>query len=119
MKRAATLPLALLVVVVLIAFAVPALASEPITIGETWKLTSKVLGEERVVLVSPPADYARTTERYPVLYMTDGDEHLVHTRGTVNFLVANGLMPDVIVVGLPNTDRNRDLTPTHAFRTER
>jgi predicted alpha/beta superfamily hydrolase len=50
--------------------------------------------------------------------MTDGDAHLTHTRGTVDFLARNGLMPQVIIVGVTNTDRTRDLSPTHvASRT--
>ncbi len=89
-------------------------AGEPITIGEAVRIQSKVLGEARTLLISTPANYARSTERYPVLYMTDGNVHLLHTRGTVDFLVRNGLMPDVIIVGIPNTDRVRDLTPTHS-----
>ncbi len=93
-----------------------AAAGEPITIGETVKITSKVLGEERTLLVSLPGGYARATARYPVLYMTDGDAHLIHTRGTVDFLARNGEMPDVIIVGITNTDRTRDLTPTRGFR---
>lgn len=93
-----------------------ALAAEPIIIGERVTITSKVMGEERTLLVSTPPDYARNQDRYPVLYMTDGDAHLTHTRGTVDFLVRNGLMSDVIIVGVTNTNRTRDLTPTHAFR---
>lgn len=108
-------PAALLV---LLAAASLATAGEPITIGETLKLQSKVLGEERTILVSTPTNYARSQERYPVLYMTDGNAHLIHTRGTVDFLVRNGLMPDVIIVGVNNTDRTRDLTPTPGLYTE-
>jgi predicted alpha/beta superfamily hydrolase len=73
-----------------------------------------LLDEERTILVSKPPGYDQTRQRYPVLYMTDGDAHLVHTRGTVDFLARNGLMPQVIVVGVTNTDRTRDLSPTHA-----
>ncbi len=51
-----------------------------------------------------------------MLYLTDGDAHLVHTRGTVDFLAQNGLMPQVILVGIPNTNRTRDLTPTQEVR---
>ena len=94
-----------------------AVAGDPIVIGERVTLESKVMGEQRTVLVSTPPTYGQTQERYPVLYMTDGDAHLTHTRGTVDFLVRNGLMPDVIIVGVTNTDRTRDLTPTHAVRT--
>ena len=93
-------------------------AGEPITIGETVRLQSAILGEERTILISTPPGYGQSTERYPVLYMTDGDAHLTHTRGTVDFLARNGLLPQLIIVGVTNTDRTRDLTPTHvASRT--
>ena len=91
-------------------------AGEPITIGETVTIPSKVLGEERTILVSTPPTYDQSSQRYPVLYMTDGGAHLTHTRGTVDFLARFGLMPQVIVVGVNNTDRTRDLTPTHVAR---
>jgi uncharacterized protein len=81
---------------------------------ERLVIKSQVLGEERTVLVrTPPAYAARTNERFPVLYMTDGDAHIQHTSGTVSFLARNARMPEMIVVGITNTDRTRDLTPTH------
>ena len=75
-------------------------------------IKSEVLGEERVILVRTPAGYARNDHRYPVLYMTDGDAHIEHTSGTLSFLARNNRMSEMIVVGIPNTDRTRDLTPT-------
>jgi len=92
-------------------------AGEPITIGETITIQSEVMDEERTILVSTPPRYEQGQNRYPVLYMTDGDGHLTHTRGTVDFLTRNGLMPQVIIVGVTNTDRTRDLTPTNASMT--
>jgi predicted alpha/beta superfamily hydrolase len=44
--------------------------------------------------------------------MTDAPGQFLHTAGTVDFLVRNGRMPPVMVVGVTNTDRTRDLTPT-------
>lgn len=87
-------------------------AGEPITIGEVIVLDSKVMNESRTLLVSTPATYSRGDESYPVLYMTDGEAQFLHTRGTVDFLVRNGVMPDVIIVAVRNTDRSRDLSPT-------
>lgn len=80
---------------------------------ERLVVKSQVLGEERVILVRTPAGYARGSEKFPVLYMTDGDAHMQHTSGTVSFLARNARMPEMIVVGITNTDRTRDLTPTH------
>jgi predicted alpha/beta superfamily hydrolase len=80
-------------------------------------IKSEVLGEERVVLVRTPFGYERNGQRYPVLYMTDGDAHIQHTSSTVEFLARNGRMPEMIIVGISNTDRGRDLTPTRATAT--
>ena len=101
--------------VALLSLARNAPCAEPLANGDTVLLTSRVLGEERTILVSTPRGYGQGTARYPVLYLTDGDSHLLHTRGTVDFLVRNGLMPDVVIVGVTNTDRTRDLTPTKGF----
>ncbi|HWS55119.1 MAG TPA: alpha/beta hydrolase-fold protein [Pyrinomonadaceae bacterium] len=79
-----------------------------------FQLKSAVLGEERTILVRTPPGYERGEQRFPVLYMTDGDAHLLHTSGTVNFLARNGRIPEMIVVGITNTDRTRDLTPTRS-----
>lgn len=74
-------------------------------------MKSTVLGEERIILVRTPAGYETNKLRYPVLYMTDGDAHMTHTASTIEFLVRNGRLSDMIVVGVTNTDRTRDLTP--------
>ena len=37
---------------------------------------SEVMGEERTILVRTPAGYDRSQQRFPVLYMTDGDGHI-------------------------------------------
>lgn len=78
---------------------------------KTLALKSTVLGEERIVLIRTPPGYETNKLSYPVLYMTDGDAHLAHTSGTVQFLAQNGRMSELIVVGVTNTDRTRDLTP--------
>lgn len=75
-------------------------------------LKSTVLGEDRVILVRTPAGYDANKRSYPVLYMTDGDVHMAHTASTVEFLARNGRISELIVVGIVNTDRTRDLTPT-------
>jgi predicted alpha/beta superfamily hydrolase len=82
--------------------------------GARVAIKSEVLGEERVILIRTPPGYERNGQRYPVLYLTDGDAHLGHTSGTIEFLSRNGRMPEMIVVAITNTDRTRDLTPTNA-----
>ena len=86
--------------------------AQPAT-GTVKRLTLKsaVLGEDRVVLVRTPAGYETNKVSYPVLYMTDGAAHMGHTASTIEFLTQNGRISDLIVVGVTNTDRTRDLTP--------
>jgi predicted alpha/beta superfamily hydrolase len=92
-----------------------ALAQVPAVSKLTIK--SKVLGEDRLIYVRTPEAYATSKRAYPVIYMTDGDAHLAHTSSTVEFLARNGRMSEMIVVGIPNTDRTRDLTPTRPKQT--
>jgi predicted alpha/beta superfamily hydrolase len=73
---------------------------------------SNVLNEDRVILVRTPAAAQRGKSRYAVLYLTDGDGHINEIGSTIDFLVNNDRMPPLIVVGITNTDRTRDLTPT-------
>lgn len=83
----------------------------------TLTLKSSVLGEDRVILVRTPTGYETNKQSYPVLYMTDGDAHIAHTSSSVEFLARNGRMSELIVVGITNTDRARDLTPTKGVQT--
>ena len=98
-------------VATLLMIASAAIAQSPIGTVKTLKLKSAVMGEERTVQVRTPVGYETNKISYPVLYMTDGDAHMGHTSSTIDFLTRNGRMSDFIVVGVPNTDRTRDLTP--------
>jgi hypothetical protein len=75
---------------------------------------STVLGEDRIVFVRVPPGYANSDAAYPVLYLTDGDVYVNEIGSVADFLAANDRMPGVIIVGTVQSDRFRDLTPTHA-----
>lgn len=90
---------------------VPGAAAAPVTIGETATLYSKILDEERTLVVSLPPGYEGSEDRYPVLYLLDAETRFHHTTGTAASLARSGLIPQMIVVGLNNTNRTRDLTP--------
>ncbi len=54
-------------------------ASEPVVIGQTERLHSAVLDEDRTYHVALPASYRWATDRrYPVLYVLDGAWHFQH-----------------------------------------
>jgi len=80
------------------------------------KLTihSNILNEDRIVWVRTPRGYEQGKSPFPVLYLTDGPGHINEIGSTIDFLVDNQRMPPLIVVGIANTDRTRDLTPSHS-----
>lgn len=80
---------------------------------DTFTVKSRAVGEARLINVYTPKAYrTSTTTRFPVLYMPDGgiDEDFPHVVNTVDSLIARGDIRPVIVVGIPNTQRRRDLT---------
>ncbi len=101
----------LAVVIAILTGAVDASAQSSLTVGDLFVVDSKVMGEQRRVIVWTPPGYAVGSQAYPVLYLTDADRQFGHTVTTVEFLSRNGRMPPMIVVGVFNTDRTRDLTP--------
>lgn len=93
-------------------------SSNQIIIGQIDSLQSKILHEKRKIWVHIPESYRDSTyskRRYPVVYLLDGDAHFSSVVGMIDQLsTVNGNMvcPEMIVVGIPNTNRLRDLTPT-------
>ncbi|MCT4629095.1 alpha/beta hydrolase-fold protein [Winogradskyella sp.] len=102
-----------------------AISKEPITIGETITLHSKVLDEDRTLNIYLPQSYAAdSTKTYPVIYLLDGstDEDFIHISGIVQFGSFSwiNMIPETIVVGISNVDRKRDFTyPTTIERDKK
>jgi uncharacterized protein len=100
------------------AFAATAQTNSPlIQFGEAYTLHSKILNEDRPYWVYLPPSYKPTRnhapQKYPVLYLTDGESSFPWACEVVQFMGDMLQIPELIVVAIPNTDRNRDLTPTH------
>jgi hypothetical protein len=97
--------------------AAPAPAPEPVLPHQTFTLDSRVLGEpRRINLYTPPGYDQAGTTAYPVLYMPDGgvEEDFPHVTSDIEAAIRAGEMRPVIVVGIENTERRRDMTgPTH------
>lgn len=87
-------------------------AAQPLAIGETFQIESKVLAETRRINVYMPPGYAGSDLRVPVLYMPDGGiaEDFLHVAGLVQVSVGNGTMRPFLLVGIENTERRRDMT---------
>ena len=93
----------------------PALAqSNSITSGEIKTIQSKILGEERALAIFTPEGYQGSSERFPVFYLLDGEWNFPYVAALVDKLANGGDIPKMIVVGIKNTNRNRDLTPPEA-----
>ena len=85
----------------------------PLSVGETFTIRSAVLGETRRINVYTPPGYADSPlAQVPVLYMPDGGigEDFLHVAGLVQVSVGNGTMRPILLVGIENTERRRDLT---------
>jgi hypothetical protein len=87
--------------------------ADPVPAHDTLTIVSQALGEPRLVNVHTPPGYdTLLATRFPVLFMPDGglDEDFPHIVATVDSLIALGAIRPVIIVGVPNTQRRRDLT---------
>jgi uncharacterized protein len=103
---------------VVLLFALPLSAEVPAGVAERMIVASEVLGEERAVWVRLPEGYDRTTARYPILILTDGDRQMQQTVSTVGFLEHHGRIPEILVIGISSgTDPARDFTPSSASMT--
>ncbi|MBV2129560.1 alpha/beta hydrolase [Arsukibacterium indicum] len=89
-------------------------AATSLPVLQEQMIDSAVLGEKRNMVIYLPASYQNSQDRYPVLYLTDGDIQGPHTAGTIDYLSKFEQMPPMIVVGIvnPPETRARDLTLT-------
>ena len=85
-----------------------------IQIGTVHKLTSKILNEDREIVISLPKEYEKSEANYPVLYVTDGFQNIEHVSGSVELLTRTGHIPPIIIVGIKSRNRVRDFTYTHS-----
>lgn len=86
-----------------------------IVIGQIDSLYSDILGESRNVWIHIPQsakDSATYKIKYPVLYLLDGPSHFSSVTGMIEQLSGNSILPEMIVIGIANTNRSLDMTPS-------
>ncbi|GLU54724.1 hypothetical protein Dfri01_41850 [Dyadobacter frigoris] len=94
------------------------MVNNQLSIGSVNQINSKILKEKRTVWVSLPTSYYEhqfAKAHYPVIYVLDGDANFATVSAMAKQLsIRNGNteFPEVIVVGILNTDRELDFTPT-------
>lgn len=90
-----------------------------INIGKKEIIFSKALNENRTLWIYTPNQTSQssdTNKSYPVIYVFDGEAQFYSTVGMVQQLSqanGNGMLPEMIVVGIENTNRLRDLVPSN------
>ena len=97
-------------------------APDPVPPHETFRLASQSLGEERVINVHVPGAYAANPDSaFTVLYMPDGgiNEDFPHIVNTLDALTQAGEVAPLIVVGIENTQRRRDMTGPTEVESDR
>jgi len=106
----------------LLFFSTSVLFGQEIKIGFKDSIHSTVLNEDRKIIIKLPKGYEESNKSYPVIYRLDGDLDLyLETLGTINRLVyIDELIPEMILVMIENTNRNRDMMPTNTsfFKSE-
>ena len=101
-------------VVLVFLLTVPGLASAAegddavnMTVARSYTIESKILGEERQVLVNLPRGYEDSQMRHPLLVVLDGSPFTIfHATAS---LTDRGI-PEFVIAAVPNVDRLRDMS---------
>jgi len=98
-----------------------------IKIGLSDTINSKILNQKRELVIYIPEsakDPNRKREKYPVVYLLDGDYNFFPFVGMLmqySEMNDTKILPEMIVVGIPNIDNNSrmmDFSPTTAGNSE-
>lgn len=87
--------------------------SVPASWGTTFKgkIHSASLGEDRTVDLFLPASFDKTTRKFPIIFLTDGEHYFERAVTAARELAASGHIPECIVAAVETPERRRDLTP--------
>ncbi|RPH56976.1 MAG: hypothetical protein EHM89_14610, partial [Acidobacteria bacterium] len=93
-----------------------ATGSRPAAAVDTMTIDSRILGRQRQAHVALPPSFGRTTRRYPVIVVLDGEASFGAAASIARTLSELGHIPESIVVAVPNASRNpadrvHDMTP--------
>lgn len=86
-----------------------------IVIGHVDSIYSNILDESRKVWIHIPQSTKESSTyktKYPVVYLLDGPSHFSSVTGMIEQLSGNSIVPEMIIVGIENTNRSLDMTPT-------
>jgi predicted alpha/beta superfamily hydrolase len=92
----------------LITFSISGLLSQnkgsEINIGTNYTINSKILDRDREIQIYLPDSYYTSKEKYPVLYILDGQWFFANGVSIQKSLRTPGAIPEMIVVGIKNSN---------------
>lgn len=98
----------------LFSFYVNAQEDQRFITGFSEKISSKILGEDREILIHIPKSNGgskiKDRSQYPVIYLLDGNENFNSVVSITEHMEETSLCPPTIVVGIVHTNRISDLT---------
>ena len=76
-------------------------------------LYSEILKENRTIIINLPDDYNSSPKRYPVLFVLDAEDQKRYNLSLAGYNYFNGVrhLPKMIIAGIHNTNRTRDISP--------
>jgi hypothetical protein len=75
------------------------------------KIHSASLGQDRTVNLFLPASFDKTTRKYPIIFLTDGEYYFERAVTAARQLSSAGHVPESIVAAIETPERRQDLTP--------
>lgn len=96
-------------------------SNDPIPEHDTFTIQSSQVEELRTINVWTPLEYESGTDSLTVVYMPDGGikEDFPYIANTLNDLINAKKIPPVILVGIENTQRRKDLTGPTAIEKDK
>ena len=87
--------------------------NDPIPEHDSFTIHSNSLNETRTINVWKPDYYSTSKDSFIVMYMPDGGtkEDFPHIANTLNELIKTKKIPPMILVGIENIQRRKDLSP--------
>lgn len=95
--------------------------ADPIPAHDSFTIQSKKVRETRTINVWTPDNYKTSSDSLPVMYMADGGikEDFPHIANTFAQLIKENKIAPMILVGIENTQRRRDLTGPTEVETDK
>jgi len=82
--------------------------------GHRYQIQSKILGEERQLLIYVPEEYQKSADKFPVVYILEGNIHYKHAVISIEKIQKSGWMPTSIIVAITDNEG----TNTRDYRQE-